>query len=48
MDPWELFSELCRRVATDGNVYLDVLITKAGIEMMLMPMDDWEEDEDEA
>ena len=47
MDPWELFSELCRRVVTDGNVYLDVLITPKGIEMLLMPMDDWEEEEDE-
>ena len=47
MDPWELFSELCRRVVTDQNVYLDVLISKAGIEMMLLPMDDREEGEDE-
>lgn len=44
MDPWQLFSELCQRVVEDQNVYLDVLITPAGIEMMLMPL---EEDEDE-
>lgn len=46
MDPWQLFSELCQRVVEDQNVYLDVLITPAGIEMMLMPMDK-EEDEDD-
>ena len=43
MDPWELFSELCKIVVTEQNVYLDVLITGNGIEMMLMPMDDEEE-----
>ena len=46
MDPWELFSKLCQTVVEEGNVYLDVLITRAGIEMMLMPMDDWEEEDD--
>lgn len=43
MDPWELFSELCKIVVQEQNVYLDVLISENGIEMMLMPMD--EEDE---
>jgi len=47
MDPWALFSELCKIVVTEQNVYLDVLITGNGIEMMLMPMYDCEEDEDE-
>lgn len=44
-----MFCELCRRVSEDGDCYLDVLITRAGIEMMLMPYDDedWEEDEEE-
>lgn len=40
MDPWQMFCELCRAVVENDNVYLDVLVTKAGIEMMLMPMDD--------
>lgn len=40
MDPWDVFSELCRRVVEEGNVYLDVLIYKNGIEMQLMPMDE--------
>jgi hypothetical protein len=43
MDAWELFSELCKIVVTEQNVYLDVLITGNGIEMMLMPMDDEED-----
>ena len=43
MDPWELFCELCRIVVKEQNVYLDVLISGNGIEMMLMPMDDEEE-----
>lgn len=45
MDAWEIFSELCRRVVEEQNVYLDVLITGSGIELMLMPMDDLEGDE---
>jgi len=40
MDPWDVFSELCRRVVEEGNVYLDVLIYKNGIEMQLMPLDE--------
>lgn len=40
MDPWDVFSELCRRVVEEGNVYLDVLICKNGIEMQLRPLDE--------
>ena len=47
MDPWEMFSELCRQVVEEQNVYLDVLITAAGVEMQLMPMDEDFEEEDE-
>lgn len=43
MDPWELFSEMCKSVVENQNVYLDVMITKNGIEMMLMPLEDEEE-----
>ena len=43
LDPWQMFSEMCKRVAEDQNVYLDVLVTNGGVEMMLMPID---EDED--
>lgn len=40
MDPWEMFSELCKTVVDEQNVFLDILITSKGIEMMLMPMDE--------
>ena len=46
MDPWELFSELCKIVVEEQNVFLDVLVTEKGIEMMLMPTED-EENADE-
>lgn len=47
MDPWDVFSELCRRVVEEGNVFLDVLIYKNGIEMQLMPMDEEDSEGDE-
>ncbi len=40
MDPWEIFSELCKIVVQEQNVFLDVLVTEQGIEMMLMPTED--------
>lgn len=40
MDHWELFSELCKIVVQEQNVFLDVLVTEKGIEMMLMPTED--------
>ena len=46
MDAWEIFSELCRQVVEEQNVYLDVLITAAGVELMLMPLDEEGDDED--
>ncbi len=45
MDPWELFCELCRIVVKEQNVYLDVLISGNGIEMMLMPMEEDDKDD---
>lgn len=47
MDPWELFSMLCQRVVEEQNVYLDVIITGNNIEMMLMPVGEIEEEDDE-
>lgn len=47
MDPWDVFSEMCRRVVEEGNVYLDVFIFKNGIEMELMPMDEEDNEGDE-
>jgi hypothetical protein len=37
MDPWEMFSEMCRRVAVDQNVVLEVSIINGLIEMSLAP-----------
>jgi hypothetical protein len=47
MDPWGVFSELCRQVVEEGNVFLDVLIYKNGIEMQLMPLDEEDNEGDE-
>jgi hypothetical protein len=47
MDPWDVFSELCRQVVEEGNVFLDVLIDKNGIEMQLMPLDEEDNEGDE-
>ena len=38
MDAWEVFSELCKIVVESQNVYLDVLVTRNGIEFQLMPI----------
>ena len=46
MDAWEIFSELCKIVVTEQNVFLDILLTGNGIEMQLMPMEDEDYDED--
>lgn len=43
MDPWEIFSELCKKVVEEQNVYLDILITGNGIEMMLMPLEGYDD-----
>lgn len=47
MDPWDVFSELCRRGVEEGNVFLDVFVYENGIHMQLMPMDDDFEEDDE-
>lgn len=46
MNPWELFCHLCKTVVEEQDVYLDILVTPVGVEMMLMPMGE-EEDEDD-
>jgi hypothetical protein len=47
MDPWEMFSEMCRQVVENGNVYLDVTIVGNQINMCLWPYEDYEEGDDE-
>lgn len=48
MDPWELFSELCRKVVEEQNVALEVTIYGNCIFMELWPYndEDWEEEDD--
>lgn len=45
MDPWKLFSELCRLVVEEQNVYLEVFIFDGRIKMELYPFITFEEDE---
>ena len=46
IDPWILFSELCRQVVEQQNVYLEVIISNGAIGMSLYPLEDLEgEDE---
>lgn len=47
MDPWQIFSELCRRVVEEQNVYLDVTIIGNNIQMTLTPIDRYDDFEDE-
>lgn len=47
MDLWELISMLCQKVVEEQNVYLDILITPAGCEIQLMPLDDYEGEEND-
>jgi len=46
MDPWELFSDLCRQVVEEQNVYLEVLVFGNAVQFMLFPLEGGE-DEDE-
>lgn len=45
MNPWELFCHLCKTVVEEQDVYLDILVTPVGVEMLLMPMGEEEEDD---
>lgn len=47
MDPWEMFSEMCRQVVENGNVYLDVNICGEQIFMTLWPYDEEEGDDED-
>ena len=47
MNPWELFSYLCKQVVEEQNVYLDVMVTPMGIEMMLFPYNEEEYETDD-
>lgn len=47
MDPWRIFSELCRRVVEEQNVYLEVMIIGDRILMSLEPYTDYYDEEDD-
>lgn len=49
MDPWDVFSELCRQVVEKQNVYLEVTIYNGSISMSLWPYneEDFEEEEED-
>jgi hypothetical protein len=46
MDPWKLFSELCRLVVEEQNVYLEITILGGHIQMALWPYNEEGFDED--
>lgn len=46
MDPWRLFSELCRKVVEEQNVVLEVAIVGDRILMSLAPVAEYEDDDD--
>lgn len=46
MDPWEVFSELCRRVVEGQNVMLEVMIFQGRILMNLSPYSDFDDEEE--
>jgi hypothetical protein len=49
MDIWEMFSEMCKKVVEEQNVFLQVIIVGPMISMYLVPYDEelWEEDDDD-
>lgn len=47
MDIWELIAILCQKVVQEQNVFLDILITKDGWEFQLMPIGEYEDEEEE-
>lgn len=47
MEIWELISILCQKVVKEQNVFLDILITKDGWEFQLMPIGEYEDEEEE-
>lgn len=43
MDPWELFSKLCKIVVEEQNVYLEVTVIPGCAKMVLLPLDEYDE-----
>lgn len=47
MELWELISLLCKRVMDDQNVCLNIYINQDGWQFQLMPIGEWEDEEDD-
>ena len=47
MDPWQMFSEMCRLVVETQSAFLQVTIIDNAVRMELFPAEDLEGDEDE-
>lgn len=46
MDPWEVFSYLCKTVVEEQNCTLEIMLTPSGISMQLIPLGEEEEEDD--
>lgn len=48
MPLWELIAQLCKTVVDNQNVFLEISLTEAGCMIQLVPMAEWEEDDDDS
>ena len=48
MPLWELIAQLCKAVVDNQNVFLEISVTEAGCMIQLVPMQKWEEDDDDS
>ncbi len=46
MDPWEVFSHLCKTVVEEQNCILEIMLAPSGISMQLIPLGEGEEEDD--
>lgn len=46
MDPWELFSRLCKLVVEEQNVYLVVTVIPGIAKIALLPLEKFDDGED--
>ena len=44
---WRMFAMLCKTVVENGNVFLYISLTDAGVEVQLMPIVETEEDDED-
>lgn len=46
MDPWKIFSELCRLVVEEQNVFLEISLSENSIDFHLWPLEERDEEEE--